>query len=77
LSRIIDGWQIVHLHETAALYYSLALLIIGGQFLSLGFLGEMIASLLVRETYTYSIAEHTSPAHGPSPAPSAKTSEKP
>jgi len=75
LSRMIDGWQIVHLHETAALYYTLALLIISGQFLSLGFLGEMIAALLVRETDTYSIAEHTPPARSPSPTPSAKTSD--
>jgi len=74
LSRMIDGWQIVHLHETAALYYALALFIIGGQFLSLGFLGEMIAALLVRETDTYSISEHTPPARGPSHTPSAKTS---
>jgi glycosyltransferase involved in cell wall biosynthesis len=85
LSRMIVGWHVVHLHETAALYYSLALLIVGGQFLSLGFLGEMIAALLVRETDTYSIAAHTpptsaslaEPARGPSPTPSAKTSEKP
>lgn len=76
LSRMIAGWEIVHLHETAALYYSLALLIVGGQFLSLGFLGEMIAALLVREVDTYSIAEHTPPAHDPSPTPSAKTSER-
>lgn len=75
LSRMIDGWQIVNLHETAALYYSLGLLILGGQFLSLGFLGEMIAALLVRETDTYSIAEHTPPARDPRPSPSAKTSE--
>jgi glycosyltransferase involved in cell wall biosynthesis len=74
LSRMIDGWQIVHLHDTAALYYSLALFIIGGQFLSLGFLGEMMAALLVREADTYSIAEHTPPARGPSHTPSAKSS---
>ena len=34
----------VHLHETASLYYSLGLFIIGAQFLSIGLLGEMIAA---------------------------------
>ena len=35
---------------------------IGAQFLSIGLLGEMIAAYLVRDTDTYSIAEHTPPA---------------
>src|SRR5262245_49318017 len=64
LSRIIDGWIPVNLHETAALYYCLGLFIIGAQFLSVGLLGEMIAAHWVRDTDTYSIAEHTSPAAG-------------
>jgi dolichol-phosphate mannosyltransferase len=62
LSRIVDGWVPVNLHETAALYYCLGLFIIGAQFLSIGLLGEMIAAHWVRDTDTYSIAEHTSPA---------------
>jgi glycosyltransferase involved in cell wall biosynthesis len=62
LSRIIDGWQVVHLHETASLYYSLGLFIIGAQFMSIGLLGEMIAAYWIRDTDTYSIAEHTAPA---------------
>lgn len=61
LSRMIEGWPDVHLHETAALYYSLALFVIGAQFTSMGMLGEMITAFLVRDTDTYSIAEHTSP----------------
>jgi len=61
LSRLLAGWEPVHLHETAALYYSLALIVIGAQFMSFGFLGEMITAYLVRESDTYSIAEHTAP----------------
>jgi dolichol-phosphate mannosyltransferase len=61
LSRIITGATPVNLHETAALYYCLGLFIIGAQFLSVGLLGEMIAAHWVRDTDTYSIAEHTSP----------------
>jgi dolichol-phosphate mannosyltransferase len=60
-SRVLAGWTPVNLHETAALFYCLALFIIGAQFLSIGLLGEMIAAHWVRDTDTYSIAEHTSP----------------
>jgi glycosyltransferase involved in cell wall biosynthesis len=61
LSRMVGGWIPVNLHETAALFYCLRLFIIGAQFLSVGLLGEMIAAHWVRDTDTYSIAEHTSP----------------
>ena len=61
-SRLIDGLQPLHLHQTASLYYSLALCIVGAQFLSVGLLGEMIAAFLARDMDTYSIAEHTEPA---------------
>jgi dolichol-phosphate mannosyltransferase len=61
LSRVVGGWTPVNLHETAALFYCLGLFIIGAQFLSVGLLGEMIAAHWVRDTDTYSIAEHTSP----------------
>jgi dolichol-phosphate mannosyltransferase len=60
VSRISDTWPDVHLHETAALYYALALFIIGAQFLSIGILGEMLAAFMIRDTDTYSIAEYTS-----------------
>jgi dolichol-phosphate mannosyltransferase len=62
LSRTIDGMEPIHLHETAALYYALALCIVGAQFLTVGLLGEMIAAFLARDVDTYSIAEHTPPA---------------
>ncbi|HEX3599331.1 MAG TPA: glycosyltransferase family 2 protein [Lacipirellulaceae bacterium] len=64
VSRSFPGYNPVNLHETAALYYCLGLFIIGAQFLSVGLLGEMIAAHRVRDTDTYSIAEHTSPGAG-------------
>jgi dolichol-phosphate mannosyltransferase len=67
----------VHLHETAALYYSLALFLIGAQFLSIGLLGEMIAAYLVRDSDTYSIAEHTPPARAEHETSSAKLTDTP
>jgi dolichol-phosphate mannosyltransferase len=73
LSRWSDAWPDVHLHETAILFYAIALFIIGAQFLSLGILGEMFAAYLLRDTDTYSVAEYTSPVlvtQPPSPSPS-------
>jgi dolichol-phosphate mannosyltransferase len=66
VSRSFAGYNPVNLHETAALYYCLGLFIIGAQFLSVGLLGEMIAAHWVRDTDTYSIAEHTAPGSGES-----------
>jgi dolichol-phosphate mannosyltransferase len=77
LSRTIEGWQVVHLHQTASLYYALGLFIIGAQFMSIGLLGEMIAAYLVRDTETYSIAEHTPPAAATRGTPPVKSSETP
>jgi dolichol-phosphate mannosyltransferase len=61
-TRTMDGAVPLEIHKTAALYYCLALFIMGAQFLSIGLLGEMIAANWARDTDTYSIAEHTSPA---------------
>jgi dolichol-phosphate mannosyltransferase len=77
LTRLVDGWEPIHLHETAAMYYCLALLLVGAQFMSFGFLGEMITAYLVRESDTYSIAEHTSPARGSIAATTGNASELP
>jgi dolichol-phosphate mannosyltransferase len=77
LSRTFDGWTPIHLHQTASLYYSLGLFIIGAQFLSIGLLGEMIAAYLVRDTETYSISEHTPPADVVRSTPPVPSSETP
>lgn len=57
----LPGHVPVHLHETAAMYYSLVFLLIGAQLLALGFVAELISALLSRETDAYSVVEHTSP----------------
>ena len=51
----------IHLHQRAATYYALGLMVLGGQFLSIGLLGEMITAHIARDTDHYSIAEHTEP----------------
>ena len=55
LSRVIDGWEPIHLHERALFYYSLVGMVLGSQFLSVGFLAELINA---RERKTaYSVQE--------------------
>jgi hypothetical protein len=48
---------------------------IGAQFMSFGFLGEMITAYLVRESDTYSIREHTSPGRVIAAAPAGNASQ--
>lgn len=62
VSRVVPGLEPLHLHETAALYYSLALCLVGSQFLSVGLLGAMIAAMLNRDEPGYAIVERTADA---------------
>ncbi len=68
VSRLFPGMEVVHLHETAALYYALAAFLIGGQFLSVGLLGEMITSFMIRKADLYSVSEYSGP-HEKVPTP--------
>lgn len=65
VSRLSSGLEVVNLHETAVLYYALASFLIGGQFLSVGLLGEMITAFLIRKADMYSIAEYSGPHERP------------
>jgi dolichol-phosphate mannosyltransferase len=55
------GGDPIHLHETAALYYSLVAVLMGTQLLAIGFVAEMIAALVSRDRDEFSIAEYASP----------------
>ena len=57
----LPGNTPIHLHETAALYYTLVALLIGSQLLALGFVAELISALMSRESDAYSVQTHTSP----------------
>jgi dolichol-phosphate mannosyltransferase len=59
ISRLLPSLEPIHLHQRAALYYSLALLIMGGQFLSIGILAELITAYQGRDSDAYSVAERT------------------
>ena len=62
VSRIVANIEVLHVSETALLYYSLGALLLGGQLLSLGFLAELIASHAGRDADNYSVLEQTGDA---------------
>jgi len=55
------SWQGLdpRLHERPALFYALGAFLIGGQFLSIGFLAELMTAYQGRELDTHSVAEDT------------------
>jgi hypothetical protein len=53
--------EAVHLHETAALFYSMTMLLLGSNLLAMGFVAEMIAASVSRQRDEFSIAQYTSP----------------
>ena len=59
VSRMVESMEAVKLHQRALLYYALGLLVMGGQLLSIGVLGELILAFLGRDADFYSVAETT------------------
>jgi dolichol-phosphate mannosyltransferase len=57
ISRLVPGMEELHLHTRALFYYSITGLILGAQFISIGFLAEMINARSHRETDGYSVSE--------------------
>ncbi len=59
VSRADPEMEVVHLHQRALFYYSLAALLLGGQLISIGFLAELITAHHARASDVYSIAART------------------
>ena len=57
LAQLYPDWHLVPLHQRPALYYSLGFLLMGSQFMSIGFLAELMTAHLGGSTATYSIRE--------------------
>lgn len=55
LSRLVDWMDPIHLHQRAVFYYSLGATLIGAQFMSIGFLAELMAALQGQQSQTYSV----------------------
>jgi dolichol-phosphate mannosyltransferase len=66
LTRMIKGVPVVHLHERPAVIYSAALLLLGGQFMSMGFLAELLIAYHDPTIASYSISDRIeAPKHPP------------
>ncbi|MEO1496162.1 MAG: glycosyltransferase family 2 protein [Planctomycetota bacterium] len=59
ISRVAPGLEPIHLHETAAIFYALALCLTGAQFLAVALLGAMVAA--ARDRPSYVVADRTEP----------------
>lgn len=67
VSRLgLPGWEPVHLHEKPAVIYSMGLLLLGGQLMSIGFLAELFIAYQASDVHGYSVADRTA---GSPPAP--------
>lgn len=57
VSRMFESIEDVHLHTRAMFYCLIAILLLGAQFMSIGFLAELITAYVGRDTRAYSVKE--------------------
>jgi dolichol-phosphate mannosyltransferase len=57
VSRMVAGLEPIHLNERAIFYYSIVALLLGAQFVTAGFLAEMITASQMRDALTYTVRE--------------------
>lgn len=62
VSRLSPAIDDVHLHERALFYYSIMSVLLGAQFITIGFLAELMTAYCGREVQAFSIRQRT-PAH--------------
>ena len=76
VAQLSPDLGLLPLHQRPAMIYSMGLLLLGGQLMSIGFLGELILAYHKHDIQTYSIAERTdAPKSRPPPIPPRKTHE--
>jgi hypothetical protein len=59
ISRLVSGMEPIHLHEKPSMIYSLGLMLLGGQLMSIGFLAELFIAYHAPDRRGYSICERT------------------
>jgi glycosyltransferase involved in cell wall biosynthesis len=55
VDKLMPDWNLEDLHNRPAMLYSLGALLLGAQFISMGFLAELLTSYLGRDVKTYSV----------------------
>ncbi len=66
ISRAVGFLEPVHLHERAVFYYCIVGVLLGAQFMSIGFLAELLTAHFGRDVRPYSVRQRTatiSPKH--------------
>lgn len=58
-SRMVESLEPIKLHERAIFYYTIVALILGTQFITIGFLAEMLTASTMRDETPYSIKSRT------------------
>ena len=61
VSRTVPELNPVHLHERAIFYYSMGAMLLGAQFITAGFLAEMLTAYHTDKTSSYSIRQRIGP----------------
>ncbi len=59
VSRLSDAITDLHLHERALFYYSIVAVLLGAQFMAMGFLAELITAQMGRDRRPYLIGQRT------------------
>jgi glycosyltransferase involved in cell wall biosynthesis len=68
VSRLAESIPDLHLHERALFYYSIVAVLLGAQFMAIGFLAELITAHIGRDREPYVIRERTGGAAAASEA---------
>ncbi len=55
IDKSVPAWNLPDLHERPAMIYSMGALLLGAQFISIGFLAELFTAYYGRNTVTYSV----------------------
>jgi dolichol-phosphate mannosyltransferase len=80
ISRLVPGMEAINLQGRPAVIYSAALLLMGGQLMSIGFLAELFIAYHDPDIKAFSISERTDPAESdlrdPSPSGDNLTAKK-
>lgn len=61
LTRLIDSWAVLHLHETAIFYFCILATLLGSQCLLAGLLAELFVSTAMRQNSVYHISQRSGP----------------
>lgn len=76
VSRLLPGIEDFNIHATALIFYAIALLLLGGQFISIGFVAELMTAYHSREMSHFSVAETVGSGDLPASVGDATTGEE-